>query len=99
MTGAERPYRRRVGRNHKIGFVLQSFNLIPRTTALGNVELPLAYAGVRAAERRGRALAALGRVGLATRTEKPALAAVGRTAAAGGDRTGDRHRPGAAAGR
>ena len=56
-------------RNHEIGFVFQSFNLIPRTTALGNVELPLAYAGVRPAERRRRALAALGRVGLATRAE------------------------------
>jgi len=56
-------------RNHKIGFVFQSFNLIPRTTALANVELPLAYAGVRPAERRRRALAALGRVGLAARAE------------------------------
>ncbi|PZQ36789.1 MAG: ABC transporter, partial [Phenylobacterium zucineum] len=46
-------------RNRKIGFVFQSFNLIARTTALANVELPLAYAGVPARARRQRALAAL----------------------------------------
>ncbi|MCF2533690.1 ABC transporter ATP-binding protein [Yinghuangia soli] len=54
-------------RNRRIGFVFQSFNLIPRTTALANVELPLAYAGVRARERRRRALAALDLVGLSER--------------------------------
>jgi putative ABC transport system ATP-binding protein len=51
-------------RNRRIGFVFQAFNLIPRTTALGNVELPLAYAGIKSAERRRRARAALAMVGL-----------------------------------
>jgi putative ABC transport system ATP-binding protein len=54
-------------RNRKIGFVFQSFNLIPRTTALANVELPLAYAGVKGAARQERAIAALERVGLGER--------------------------------
>ena len=54
-------------RNRRIGFVFQAFNLIPRTTALANVELPLAYAGLKGAERRRRAMAALTAVGLAER--------------------------------
>ncbi|MFC4535203.1 ABC transporter ATP-binding protein [Sphaerisporangium dianthi] len=54
-------------RNRKIGFVFQSFNLIPRMTALANVELPLAYGGVGAGDRRRRALAALDQVGLSDR--------------------------------
>jgi len=54
-------------RSKRIGFVFQSFNLLPRTTALENVELPLLYAGVGSAERTRRATAALGRVGLADR--------------------------------
>lgn len=54
-------------RNRKIGFVFQSFNLIARTSALANVELPLAYAGVGKKERRRRAVDALDQVGLGDR--------------------------------
>lgn len=56
-------------RNKKIGFVFQSFNLLPRTTALHNVELPLIYAGVSRKERKRRAFASLESVGLAERTD------------------------------
>ncbi len=55
-------------RNRRIGFVFQQFNLLPRTSALENVELPMVYAGVKAPERHQRALAALQRVGLGERT-------------------------------
>jgi putative ABC transport system ATP-binding protein len=54
-------------RNRKIGFIFQSFNLVPRTSALVNVELPLAYAGLRGAARRRRAEAALSSVGMGHR--------------------------------
>ncbi len=58
-------------RNTTIGFVFQGFNLLARTTALENVELPLMYRRVSAAERRRRAVEALERVGLADRMEHP----------------------------
>ena len=54
-------------RAERIGFVFQAYNLLPRSTAFRNVELPLVYAGVSARERRGRALETLGEVGLADR--------------------------------
>lgn len=54
-------------RNQKIGFVFQGFNLLPRTTALENVELPLLYAGVSGKERKQKAIEALESVGLGKR--------------------------------
>ncbi|HET9985532.1 MAG TPA: ABC transporter ATP-binding protein, partial [Longimicrobiales bacterium] len=60
-------------RNKEIGFVFQTFNLLPRATALHNVELPLIYAGVAAKERRERAASMLEKVGLGDRmAHKPA---------------------------
>ena len=56
-------------RNQVLGFVFQSFNLLARTSALDNVELPMIYAGVSARERRKRAMRALARVGLGERTD------------------------------
>ncbi|MBI4315544.1 MAG: ATP-binding cassette domain-containing protein, partial [Chloroflexi bacterium] len=54
-------------RSRKIGFVFQQFNLLPRTTALENVMLPLTYGGVRGRERRELAAEALNKVGLSDR--------------------------------
>jgi putative ABC transport system ATP-binding protein len=58
-------------RNRKIGFVFQSYNLVPRTSALANVELPLAYAGMGRAQRRQRARTALEAVGMGSRLHHP----------------------------
>ena len=69
LDGMDVSHRRQSGladiRNKKIGFVFQSFNLLPRTSALENVELPLIYAGVGAAERAATSARGAGRVGLA----------------------------------
>ncbi|PWT28992.1 ABC transporter ATP-binding protein [Butyrivibrio fibrisolvens] len=56
-------------RNQKIGFVFQTYNLIPRTSALKNVELPMLYAGVKARERKERAMELLELVGMGERTD------------------------------
>lgn len=56
-------------RNREIGFVFQTFNLLPRTDCLSNVELPLIYSGVKTAERRRRATETLKRVGLGDRID------------------------------
>lgn len=56
-------------RNREIGFVFQTFNLLPRTSCLANVELPLIYAGIKASERRERAKDVLDKVGLGDRVD------------------------------
>ncbi len=66
-AGALPPDARAELRNRRIGFVFQSFNLLARTTALENVELPLVYGDVPLAEQRRRALAALAALGLSDR--------------------------------
>src|SRR5690606_25820638 len=63
-AGALDRSRRAVLRNRYIGFVFQGYNLLPRTTAAENVELPLVYRGVPARDRRKLAMAALAQVGL-----------------------------------
>ena len=56
-------------RNRRIGFIFQQFNLLPRTSALENVELPLLYSSIPSAERRALAMARLNEVGLGSRTD------------------------------
>jgi putative ABC transport system ATP-binding protein len=66
-------------RQHNIGFIFQSFHLLPRLTALGNVALPMVFAGVPSAERHARALDALESVGLADRAQhRPSQLSVGQ---------------------
>ena len=73
-------------RNEEIGFVFQTFNLLPRATALHNVELPLVYAGVPAAERDSAGESGAGQGRADEPHVAPAERAVGRTAPARGDR-------------
>ena len=90
-------------RNKMLGFIFQQYNLIPKLTVLENVELPLLYAGVPSAERRERAVRALGRVGLESRPAAAGLHCPGSGGEPFGDsgrrahrRPGLPHRPGGA---
>jgi putative ABC transport system ATP-binding protein len=76
-------------RNRRIGLVFQSYNLIPRTSVVRNVELPLVYQRVKAKERHARAVRACELVGLGNRMHH-----IPSDLAARGDRARDRHRPG-----
>ena len=86
-------------RNEEIGFVFQTFNLLPRATALHNVELPLVYAGVAAKDRAGAGEAALNKSSSATRMTPPAERALGRPAPARRDCPRAREQPVDPAGR
>ena len=85
-------------RRHLLGFVFQGFNLLPRTTALENVELPLIYRGMGTAERRELAADALRRVGLVGPRKPYGSRVVRRPAATRRHRAGDRDQPGGAPG-
>ena len=78
-------------RNQQIGFVFQSFNLIPRTSALENAQLPLFYRGLSLKEQRAQAAAALGRVGLHGREAPLSHSVIRWAATARGDRAGVGH--------